>query len=252
MAGLAPATPCSRSTCSSIEPHPGKQPCLRARYERAALAPHGGPVTLGKNLSARRQRIERCVPGFGIQSHPRCRRKFRARTTERIRTSANDVRSVVSHLWNGGVVNRQPVFKRHPRKVIGVLSLDDTCSSHREELHLGPRDLLRSGDKVNRCLDSNQQTATWISIHFRSAPRTRRRGRNCGTPVRRSGGSRTPHSFALNERITRRSSAHDQCLTGDHCGTGEWIRTTNSRGLSSSPLPICTPAKRVRKKMRAR
>src|SRR3569832_1451198 len=37
------------------------------------------------------------------------------------------------------------------------------------------------------------------------------------TPVRRSGGSRTPHSFAPNERTVRGSTALDRCLTGDHC-----------------------------------
>jgi hypothetical protein len=34
----------------------------------------------------------------------------------------------------------------------------------------------------------------------------------------RSGGNRTPHSFALNERTVRGSKALDRCLTRDHCG----------------------------------
>ena len=63
--GLAPTASRTRTARSAPELHP-YAPCLMAGIEPAAVTPHGGP-TRGQAI-ARRQRIERCWPGFGVQA----------------------------------------------------------------------------------------------------------------------------------------------------------------------------------------
>ena len=89
--GIAPTTSRTRTARSAPELHP-YAPCLMAGIEPAAVTPHGGP-TRGQAI-ARRQRIERCWPGFGVQA-PRPEGDA-CRATGRIRTFASNLRRVVS------------------------------------------------------------------------------------------------------------------------------------------------------------
>ncbi len=97
--GVAPPSLGYRPSILSAEIRAGrykKSPRLMAGSHPAVVTPHGGPNLRRDSGEARRQRIERCCPGFGVQSHPRWRRMS---TTGRICTSSIELRRIVSQVY---------------------------------------------------------------------------------------------------------------------------------------------------------
>jgi len=72
-----------------------RSPRQMAGFDPAVVTPHGGPSSPTRVRRSRLPANRTLLPGFGIQSHPR-RQPMNTSLSGRIRTSASDLRRVVS------------------------------------------------------------------------------------------------------------------------------------------------------------